>query len=347
MTRRPGMLARVGVDSDALLDFKGPSRASLTAQRAMATALEGLGVLEARNSDDLVELFDAINDLSPDAQTLWIKTLTALDGVNRIHRGNEANTSREVARKAPLPPDLVRSVDVLVVSEASGEAQGVPTFPGHMTRSGEPELTYLDSFAHSAAADAVRALRDRGNFPQGSSRHDIWDAVLQPLAQISVEATLLDRFFLTKPSGDHAKWLITNLDRSLRDGAHLRILGEWDASWTEQQARDVAHKRVAPHVGSGRIASVEVILAAAWDRSGPTSRRPRNAPYGPHNRHLRFSCGMAVTAVEGFDRLRQRTVEGVDGFTWGLVSSADRLGDLGRSEDVVASQPTLVLVHLP
>ena len=73
MIRSLGLLARVGVDSSALLDFKDSSRGSLNAQRAMVTALEGLGVLEARNNDDLVELFDAVTDLSPDAQTLWIR----------------------------------------------------------------------------------------------------------------------------------------------------------------------------------------------------------------------------------------------------------------------------------
>ncbi len=313
----------------------------------MATSLESLGLLEARNNDDLVELFDAITNLSSDTQTLWVKTLTALDGVNRIRRGNGTETSREVALKTPLPLDLSSDVDVLVVSDVSGHAQGVPESPGFVCRNDGPELAYLDSFAHCATANTVRGLRDRGNFAQGSSRDEIWDAVLRPLAQISDEATLLDRYFLTKASGDHAKWLVRSLDGALRDGAHLRILGEWDPSWSEQQALEVAHQRVAPHIGSGRIGSAEVILAAAWDRNGAQSRRAKNTPYGPHNRHLRFSCGLAVTSAEGFDRLRQRTVEGIDGFTWGLASSADRLGDLGRSEDVVASQPKRVLVHLP
>lgn len=345
MNRPTGVVARVGLDSDALLDHLGPSRLATSIQTRLAETLADIGVLELRGSADAVELFAAIGQLSEGMRTLWQKTLAGLDQGNRIRHGGHLDAMRDVCRAQHLLPELQQTIDLIVLSEGSAEKQGLTNDAGSLQRPGEPELSVADSIDHCDTVKTVRNLRHRGNFPAGTSRDEIWDLIFAPLAEISHEVTLLDRYFLTNASADHAKWLLRALDRTLMPASNLRLLGEWDAKWSRDQAFDVARERAGRLVGSGRIANVEIVLAASWDR-GPSARRAMTTTYGPHNRHLRFSCGAAITSTEGFDRLRPK-IQGVDGFTWNVVTAPDRLGDLGKSEAAVADQPVRVVLQVP
>ena len=58
------------------------------------------------------------------------------------------------------------------------------------------------------------------------------------------------------------------------------------------------------------------------------------SPRLPHDRHLRFSCGVAITSEEGFDRLGTEPIYGVDGFTWNPVLLPDMLGQLAKRGSV-------------
>jgi hypothetical protein len=255
-----------------------------------------------------------------------------------------------------MPQELRQTLDLIVLGKDAAAEQSVPEQSGCQQRPGEPEVSVADSVDLCRTISAIRAMRKSGNFPEGTPRDDIWDRVFAPLAVLSDEATILDRFFLTsylltENHGKdrrigHVEWFIRSLDRTLLPGSTARILGEWPATLSEDQVRDLLDERLAPLVGSGHIARIQIVLAAAWDKQ-ETGRRAPGSRYGAHNRHLRFSCGMAVKTEEGFDRFKDSRIKGVDGVTWTLVSSPDRLKDLGRGEATVTQQQTRVAVELP
>ena len=95
-------------------------------------------------------------------------------------------------------------------------------------------------------------------------------------------------------------------------------------------------KRVAPLIGNGQLRQIEIVLAH-W---------PKRQDNGPHNRHLRFSCGVAVSSDEGFDRLDSRQIQGIDGFSWRGITAASLLGDLAKRENVIATQQPRVVIPL-
>lgn len=356
MTGMTGILARIGIDAEALLSHTGHDRNSLNTQRRLTETVCEYGVLEVLGAPDAEALFDAIEQLSPTWRERWIATLDALHGSNRVRVADGPHTVGEMARAHPLPQELWQTLDLLVLSEEAAARQGIPRQSGSSQRAGEPELSVADSVDLCDTIKAVRELRNHGNFPVGTPRNDIWARLLAPLAAISDEATIFDRFFLknyllaSSHRNDrrvqHVGWLIRSLVRTLLPGSTIRILGEWPEVLSEDQVRTLAGERLAPLVGSGHVARIEVVLAAAWPK-GENRRGTERSGYGAHNRHLRFSCGLSVMTHEGFDRFRTSKITGVDGFTWTLVSSPDRLKDLGRSEGTVTHHKVRVEVQIP
>lgn len=354
------MVARVGIDADSLLDHRGPDRPSQNNLKGLAVVLDELGVVQMNGSPDANDLVDAIGQLSPDMQTLWTKTLTGLHTNNRVLDGDRQETMRDICKTTPIPQDIRDSVDLIVLGESARKRQDVPEIAGFgytksskcwctacSTRRGEPELSVSESVAYCDTVKSIRELRERGNFPEGTARQDVWNAVFAPLAKLSSEVTILDRFFLRHDSGrDHAVWFVKALDREMPPGSNLRLLGEWPPDTDGQQAEAAVRDRLQRLVGSGNLERVSVTLSAAWDK-GPHSRRAESTKYGPHNRRIRFSCGFAVSSEEGFDRLGTKKITGADGFTWKVIRSPERIAEFGRMEAIVTGQPTRLEFRMP
>lgn len=355
MTKPPRVLARIGIDPEALLNHAGQDRHSLNTQERLLEVLREYGVLEIMGTPDAKALLDAIEQLSPILRERWTASLVALHGCNRVSVGNLPQTMGDIARTHPLPQELGQSLDLFVLGKDAAVGQAVPERSGYWRRPEEPEFAVADSADVCLTIKEIRTMHKLGNFPERTSRKEIWDRLIAPLAALSDEVTILDRFFLTKylrtknlskdPYVGHVKWLIESLGRGLLPGSTIRILGEWPEVNTsgrleplpESQVRDRAGERLTPLVRSGQVKGIRVVLAKAW----AGNRR------GAHNRHLRFSCGIAVTTHEGFDRLRDPAINGVDGFTWTLVSSSDRLADLGRAESTVTHHDVRLEMRFP
>src|SRR5262249_19132098 len=155
-----------------------------------------------------------------------------------------------------------------------------------------------DSVTHCQTIDGVRSLRQLGNYRTHTQRDVIWDDVLASPAAVSTEATLLDRYFLehvlngkSRHTRDHAEWLIDKLDGSMIVGSALRLLCGWpvvrgtSSLFPQPRIEAMVQKRVAPLIGNGRLRRIEIILVP-W---------PKRAHDAPHNRHLRFNSGAAVS----------------------------------------------------
>lgn len=331
------MMCRVALDADALLDHKHATRRDMNIHRTLTKTLFDYGFIEALGKNDAVALLEAIEQLSPDARERWGAVLVALDACNRLRRGEGHQTVRELVNVDHLPEDLHETLDLIVVSETAAERQHLPLEVGFAQREREPELCVAESFTNCATVERVQRLRGRGNFPPSTAREAIWKAVFALPAELSTEATLLDRYFLNDllrgrgRGRDHAEWFIRALDRTMAHNSSLRLLCEVPADGnppkplTEEKLKRAVRDRIIPIVGRGRLAKLEVVLA-------PWFKLHEDAP---HNRHLRFLSGVAITTPEGFDRLDKQEVAGIDGFSWSAVTSASMLGDLGKREDVI------------
>lgn len=336
------MIARIALDADALLDHKEPSRRSSNTHRSLLEVLESYGYLQFLGKTDADALFNVVEGLSDEMKELWTKVVLSLHDLNRLHVGTSDDATGEICDTVPLSEPLRSLVDLIVVREEVSEGNNLLEEQGFAKRDDEPELSLADSVAQCQTIDKMRKLRRIGNYGEGTSRNKIWDEVFAAPAEVSSEATLLDRFFLTNLlSGagggrrSHADWLLRKLDATMPEGANVRLLGEWPVvrgskSLVEKvslQKRVKSH--IAPIIGTGRLGSINVLLAP-W---------PRRHEGGPHNRHIRFAAGIAIGTDEGFDRLDSTKVQGIDGFSWRSITDARSLGDLGKRENMISGHP--------
>jgi hypothetical protein len=88
MTARKGLLARVAIDHEALLDFKDVSRTSINTHRTVTRLLADFAVIELRGPNDQRAVYGAVDQLSTDMKTLWSKLFGGLDTFNRLRLGD-------------------------------------------------------------------------------------------------------------------------------------------------------------------------------------------------------------------------------------------------------------------
>lgn len=348
------MITRIAIDSDALLEHKGRTRHALNTQRTLVDVLRSYGLVEFLGVADKDAFFDAVTQLDTAVKEVWEKALVALYDLNRVKVGGEVGTVRHLVAEEPVPKELLALAELIVVRGEVAAQRGLP-LEGYARRGDEPELSVAESALHCNTIKQLREMRERGNFPKGTQRSTIWEAVLAAPVHASTEVTLLEHHFLnhalTRKGArrDHLEWLVGALDRMLKPGSTLRILSELPAIRQPPETRKppklisparaeaILRPRIEPLLGAGNLARVEVVLAPWPDRFDER----------PHNRHLRFSCGVAISASEGFDHLSSPEVAGLDGFTWQAVTSAELLGDLSKREQMILNRGHRVTIQVP
>ena len=323
------MITRIAIDSDALLEHRGRTRHALNTQRTLVDILEGYGLIEFLGDADKDAFFDAVTQLDPAVQEVWAKALVALDNLNRVKSGGMAGTVRNLVAEEPVPKELLALAELIFVRDEVAAQRGLP-LEGYARRDDEPELSVAESAMHCNTIRQLREMRDRGNFPMGTPRSTIWAAVFAAPVRASTEVTLLEYHFLnhalTPKTGarrDHLEWLVGEFGRMLKPGSTFRILSELPEirkgeRISPARAAAILRPRIQPLLGGGNLERVEVVLAP-W---------PGGLQMRPHNRHLRFSCGVAISTSEGFDHLSSPRVAGLDGFTWQAVTSGVARGSI-------------------
>lgn len=336
------MIARVAIDSEALLDHSEPTRATANTHRSLVQIIESFGFIELLGGPDSTALVEAIKRLTGETSELWEKAIIGLMDLNRVRVGSSDKTTGDQCAERPLPEPLLSLADLVVVSERRSSDREALFSAGFDKSGDEPEFALADSVPHSKTITAVRTLRDLGNYRAQTSREVIWDEVFASPASVSTEATLLDRYFLehvhngkSRNARDHVEWMIGKLDESMVAGSTFRLLCGWpvvratSGLFPQSRIEAVVRKRVAPLIGNGRLRQIEIVLTP-W---------PKRQDDAPHNRHLRFNCGVAVSTDEGFDRLDSNQIQGIDGFSWRGITAATLLGDLATRERVIWNHP--------
>lgn len=346
------MIARVALDSEALLDFKEEPRRAANAQSGLIEVLNEYGYFELLGVPDQTALFDAISRLDPTLSDLWIQALKDLNTLNRVKEGDGRTTMSALCSAEDLPTDLEGLLDLVVIRESLANLRGIPTETGYAKRDLEPEVSLTDSVRRTSTVQGLRNQRSRGSYAKGEAREKVWSEVLEPAAALSTDATILDRFFLThlltngKGGRDHHDWLLRKLNESMQPGASIRVISELPVVGNAAagmralrmdtgKAKQILGDALAPLFGKGNTTELHIVLA-------PWLPRWKN---GPHNRHIRFSCGVALCTSEGLDYLDQPELPSP--FTWQAATSAHWLGELRSAEGVILQAERRLELVLP
>lgn len=330
------MMAHVALDAQALLDYQSEDRRDVNVHHDLVEFMQKFGILRLRGDDDSIALLEAIAAQSPSVKTLWTKYLGSYRDYRRVQTEELTGTTRDSLLGLTGDLSAQAPLDLALVGEDLADALGIPSSPGRVeSANGSPELAFADQVNRTSTKARLDRLRDR-NYPKGTSRDKIWNEVYQVPVSISRSAVLLDRYFLTSQGPD---WFIGKLAQALAPDSELTLLGEWPKGREESKLKSLVRKRLPP---LDNLARIRVVLSPAWDDKNRADggRRDIGSQKGPHDRHLRLSCGVTIGTEEGHDTLWSPKVQRVDGFTCRCWSSTEMDMDFMKRENLVMNQST-------
>ncbi len=214
-------------------------------------------------------------------------------------------------------------VDVAVVDWQTASDLHVPEDEGWVVHpSTQFEVASADVAADCHHFTQMQELADRGIFPKGTPRDEIWRTVLEPMWRTSKHAAIIDRYLFKylwqERTNDHLRWLLDKMSASSGSGAkHLTLIGQdlESYSWDPLATLSALELACTGHA----ISSIDLHLV-----TGPGSLMT-------HDRHIRFDCG-AIKLGGGFDRLSSRTVRDEDGLGWQFIADPGALRQLQQAE---------------
>ncbi|MBY0287277.1 MAG: hypothetical protein K2X52_09015 [Mycobacteriaceae bacterium] len=209
-------------------------------------------------------------------------------------------------------------VELAVLGQRAAELIGVPEDEGVTTDLGSNiEIARMFGVPLAKTFTSLQELADTAVVPQGGSRDAFWTTVLSPIAAMSTAVTVLDSYLFGElwwrgvssrvAHPEHLIWLLEKLDETMRPRSEVELIASIDPSRrnahtleaTAELIRDFWRRRPP-----GRIARVRLVGSS-------------NSRDFPHDRHIRFNTGIAITFDAGLDRLRRQTVEDPNGMAWG------------------------------
>lgn len=308
------------------------------------TLLENIWIharLVFSGDDHVKELIQTVKSdptLPPDARKLWIETLIDLRQQGRItvRPADDATPLADVRTLEELRSAWGPYVDIAVIPDSSCAALGVPAEGVRSDPGLAPEIATCAAVTETTALRHVRALVQNPRALQASSREVFWHEVLEPLAIGARFAVVLDHY-LFDPAwalarrehwtrgwhGEHVAWLLRHLDSVMAPGAEVRLIGERPARYAAANADETAQivYDLWQPPSEGRLGVVEVVV----------TERDYVSRF-PHDRHIRFNSGGAVTISAGFDRLRAESLWDANGMAWSYAWHPEALQALGSAE---------------
>ncbi|MBL7253863.1 hypothetical protein [Paractinoplanes lichenicola] len=296
--------------------------------RAAAENIAKHGRIVVGSDQEAKELVGAIlrhGKLSPSARAVWQAVLVELRKQNRW----TIRTPAAAALASISAPDDLRrhwgsDTDVAVVA---------PETRTVLNAVAAPDVATAETFVHSPALRRIRDLAEDATAEYGSPREQFWTDVLKPLATGALQVTLLDRYLFKalwdldagrhwtrRWRGEHLSWLLERIQAVSSPGAEIRLVGMADKSYPEHDAESTA-------------AALRAIWAPRGVRATVTLATPAKVSDFPHDRHIRFSTGGAVTLGAGFDRLQPERIADEDGLSWHYRSSPRAINVLRVREE--------------
>lgn len=339
------MIVRTLIEPDAIREAVANSPdGGKEALTRLATELRRHGAIDLIHEEDLKAALQPLQpSLKPAVAKLWEQLLIDLRRSGRII---DAGTRTQDSGTPGLrSPDRLAGIDLAIRNTGS-----VPE--GGRGRAGGVHLSTVEEVDRSPIIKELRRLKYAENYEAGTKSERVWNERFAACARISKRVTLVDKYVFGGTSGlnrELVSWVLTRLEQERLEqdpmlGLELELIGVLPPETQPEQIRAMIADR---DFGELQSNSIKIWVAPwAWsvkvfdrrERKMVTQRRS-----GPHNRHIRFSCGAAFTMEEGFDRLWYRDrnrgiskpkVWGSSGVTPHFVGSNDpALGRLARIEE--------------
>lgn len=329
------MIAQISVDSRALSEPSDvgdrlDAHARLTREFLRFAALRLLG---PEDETELRIQFHA----DPEVGEMWKRLFKDLGDVNRLLRDPahmRSETMREWCDRGELPEDIRDLVDLVVASERAEW-----NHPGD----GLPELATAKRFDLSHTLHRIRELADEMTYEKGTPRDVIWKERWAPLARLSTEVNICDPYLFGEKAFDpkkrdrirHVTWLLDRLHDVLPGGATVRL-------FTARGSYDM--KDVGDHLSRSRFCrerpgALHIFIWKERNRRRSQERTESSEEdliWGPHDRHIRFSCGVATDVPAGFDKLRNPQIVAEQGYKCHFIGPGKTLNILTDVEVDVA-----------
>lgn len=339
------MIIRTAVEARSLIELleTGNQRLQWVQHRALTELLREQGILIWTSTGDSQALLASLKRYpsSPKIKELWAHTLKTLQDTGRMRHLDPKlqDVLTTACERRPLPAELSGKIDLIVLSDHLITHHGYSE-QGHGREADGPELSAIDVISECEVVQRARRIRDTDRYAKGADRAQVWEELFRTPTELSQEVALLDRYLLSSlkeayPRLDHVRWLLDRLEEDCRPNTALKVLCAKEDGWTAGWLRPELERLL----GLPRLnLSVEFVLAP-WKKW-----RGRTKVKGPHDRHIRFSCGVAMPVEEGFDRLEHATLR--DNFSWKFLPIGEfdeRLPD----EEYVLTHPEKLRISFP
>lgn len=317
----------------------GDDRLRLATHRRIVENFRNFGLLRLLGPDDANDLLGYIHGAERQIGILWCHLIKDLGQINRVKLDQASplpSPMREYLESGTLPERLAQLADVVIASENLAPQAEWPA---------RPELAPASGFDLSETMTMFRDLRNDETEIQGTSREDIWERRLRGVTRLSSEVWICDPYLFGKNSFDisvapkrlrHLRWLLTELAEGLES--------------TGNQAPAIhlltARREYDPLVATTFLAQLSALQN--WTGSlDVTFYTPTPDFKGPHDRHIRFSCGVAFNVPAGFDRLRSGTVKDDEGYKWHFIGPGNSLERLISIEQAIQQHGATTTVIAP
>lgn len=317
------MLTKIAFDPEALGEYRDPPSLMKSIHFSILRALNAHGRIVFRNNAEAMKFIDATraSGLSPEIKKQWEVVLQYLHTNKRagVMKPQDDLSISAISQLTEIESGWAGMVRVIILESHKAEAVGVPPDQGVLDDcSAELELATLHSATLTRAVSHLRELAASAVFPF-STRDSFWNQVLEPVAEISQSATILDKFifkelwFRAKQPHRFARarpeqivWLLHKLDESMCEGSLVEIIGY--ATPDDPSAERTAEliRSAWQPSSQGHLAKVQ--LSVAREHRG-----------FPHDRHLRFNTSIGISLNAGFDRLSRPDCWDVNGMSWSYI----------------------------
>jgi hypothetical protein len=304
---------------------------------ALCEALDAHGHLVFASEDEgklLARSINQVGEQHPEASKLWTVLVKRIVQSRRFDYLAPPNATGldGTTRLQDLRSGWTAQTDVAAFDDVRAEAMGVGS--GEMRRV-DPQsgidVARIGAAAFAGTLADLKTLRDGGVIAHGESRERLWDDVLRPLAQVTRQFTVLDRYLFSsladavaggRAASGFVAWLLRHIDAEARDGCELTLAG-FRGEPGKAPADGAAAAALVSQVlelTSGRLGKVELLVV-------------QPASYLPHDRHITSSVGVGITFPASFDVFSRETIAKREGVEFVYRWSGAAVGKLREAEE--------------
>ena len=335
------MLARLAIDPEALADPITPVSLTKVLHNNLLETIAAHGYLVFANNEEAAAFVKAIRNhksLPTGVADKWATFLPELHKQGRMSliTSPGGHPIAQVRELGELQQGWKGNLDVAVLCNANAAVIGISEEEGILDDpNSHVELATFGATPHTRTLTHFRELADNAVAPYNSQRDTFWTEVVGPVATASKRATVLDGYLLTnlwrkeahRPRShswdvEHVAWMLHHLDSTMRAASEVELICAYESNklhYKAEESADIIRNFWAPPA-AGRLAKATLTLV----------ERQKDFP---HDRHIRFNTGVAITVPAGFDRLRSPRVWDKDGMAWAYKWRREAVSGLRERED--------------